>query len=250
MAYQQTNLTGAQVGVAVLDSGIRASQDLASQGTGTGNRITTAVNFVSGENQTNDTCGHGTHVAGILAGNGFASSGTGAFRTFVGIAPAANLVNVRVLNANGQGNVSDVVSGIQWVITNKSHYNIRVMNLSVGHPVGESYTTDPLCQAVEKAWKAGIVVVVAAGNEGRIQNTTDASLDNEGYGTDYGSIQSPGNDPYVITVGAMKATDMVFAANGTWTHNRSNDHIATYSSRGPSRLDLVMKPDIVAPGNA
>lgn len=109
-----------------------------------------------------------------------------------------------------------------------------------GHEVGESYNTDPLCVAVEKAWKSGIVVVVAAGNDGR---NTELPLplypDNEGFGTKYGSIGSPANSPYVITVGAMKSTD----------GQRQHDAIATYSSRGPSRLDFILKPDIVAPGN-
>jgi serine protease AprX len=133
------------------------------------------------------------------------------------------------------------VAGLQWVIANKSTYNIRILNLSMGHAVGESYTTDPLCQAVEKAWNAGIVVVCAAGNDGRQSDIALPSngTDNEGYGTAYGSIASPGNDPYVITVGAMKSID----------GNRANDTIATYSSRGPCRLDLTLKPDIVAPGN-
>ena len=116
---------------------------------------------------TDDCCGHGTHVAGIIAGNGATSTGSQYYRTFYGIARNANLVSVRVLDQNGQGSVSTVISGLQWVVANKAKYNIRVINLSLGHPVGESYTTDPLCQAVEAAWKAGIVVVCAAGNNGR-----------------------------------------------------------------------------------
>src|SRR5207249_10554020 len=110
---------------------------------------------------------------------------------------------------------------------------------SLGHPVGESHSTDPLCQAVEAAWKAGIFVVCAAGNDGRLNSTIAAGADNEGWGTAYGSIQVPGNDPYVITVGATKSIDGI----------RAHDKIATYSSRGPSRVDIVLKPDIVAPGN-
>ncbi len=92
---------------------------------------------------------------------------------------------------------------------------------------------------VEKAWKAGIVVVTAAGNSGRMYPEVDFSRDNEGYGTAYGSIESPGNSPYAITVGAMKQTN----------DQRSTDTIATYSSRGPSRVDFILKPDLVAPGN-
>src|SRR5207247_7852226 len=116
--------------------------------------------------------------------------------TFKGGEPNVNLVNLRVLDQNGAGQESDVISAIERAISLKSVYNIRVINLSLGRPVFESYTLDPLCQAVEAAWRAGIVVAVAAGNFGR-----DDSMHTHGYGT----IASPGNDPYVITVGAMKA---------------------------------------------
>jgi serine protease AprX len=105
------------------------------------------------------------------------------------------------------------------------------MNLSLGRPVLDSYQQDPLCQAVEAAWKAGIVVVVSAGNNGR-----DNTYGNDGYGT----IEAPGNDPYVLTVGAMRPM-------GTAT--RSDDLLASYSSKGPSSIDHVVKPDLVAPGN-
>src|SRR5206468_1075614 len=158
-----------------------------------------------------DLCGHGTHVAGIIAGNGAGSSGSNYYRTFYGIARNANIVNVRVLDAYGQGYVSSMVDAITWCINARKRNNIRVMNLSLGHPVGESYTTDPLCQAVEQAWKAGIFVVCAAGNDGRLNSTIAAGADNEGWGTAYGSIQAPGNDPYVITVGATKSIDGIRA---------------------------------------
>ena len=222
--------------MAVIDSGIASHSDLSGS---YASRVVANVNFVPNEAYAWDLCGHGTHVAGILAGNGNLSTGQDFKQTYYGVARKANLVNLRVLNSSGQGSVSSVVAAVQWAVQNKGAYNIRVMNLSIGHPIGESYTTDPLCQAVESAWRAGIVVVVAAGNEGRLQNTPSSTLNNEGYGTNYGSIQSPGNDPYVITVGAMKNIDAY----------RAHDRVATYSSRGPSRLDLVLKPDIVAPGN-
>src|SRR5262249_49355445 len=112
-----------------------------------------------------------------------------------------------------------------------NQYNIQIINLSLGRGVFESYKLDPLCQAVEKAWQAGILVVVAAGNDGR-----DNSLGTHGYGT----ISAPANDPFVITVGATNARD---------TSNRLDDQIASYSSKGPSMIDHVVKPDIVAPGN-
>src|SRR5438874_8671621 len=121
---------------------------------------------------------------------------------------------------------SDVISAIQQAISLKNTYNIRVINLSLGHPVYESYTLDPLCQAVEAAWKAGIVVVTAAGNEGR---NNDAGT--QGYGT----IAAPGNDPFVITVGAM---------NSQHTATRSDDIMTSYSSKGPTALDHIIKPDV------
>lgn len=238
VAFSQYGLTGSGVTVAVLDSGIGSNSDLDDAKTGK-SRVLASVNFVPGTKSTDDGCGHGTHVAGIIAGNGSASSTKDSFRTFYGIARHTNLLNVRVLDGLGSTSVSAVVSALQWVVSNKAKYNIRVINLSMGHPVGESYTTDPLCQAVEQAYHAGIVVVVAAGNEGRTNSLPLGSKDNEGYGTAYGSIGSPGNDPYVITVGAMKSADS----------NRNNDTIATYSSRGPSLNDFILKPDLVAPGN-
>ncbi|HLJ53811.1 MAG TPA: S8 family peptidase [Chthonomonadaceae bacterium] len=244
VAYSSYGLTGQGVGVAVVDSGISVHEDLTKPGLlGTfllsQNRILKSVNFVATDTTTSDLCGHGTHVAGIIGGNGTASSGLLATRTFYGIARKVNLVSVRVLDRVGEGDVSTAIAGIQWVINNRTTYNIRVLNLSLGHPVGESYTTDPLCQAVESAWNAGIVVVCAAGNDGRASATQTAGAPNEGWGTAYGSINSPGNDPYVITVGATKSMD----------GNRAHDRIATYSGRGPSRLDIVLKPDIIAPGN-
>ncbi len=237
-AYQQYNLTGAGVGVAVLDSGIQYANDLVDTTTSVW-RVPAQQSFVPGNYSPVDLCGHGTHVAGIIAGSGQGSTGSQYTHTFYGIARRANLINARVLDQNGAGTVSSVLAGIQWIIDNKNTYNIRVANLSLGHPVGESYKTDPLCQAVEAAWKAGIVVVCAAGNNGRASLVSTAGAANEGWGTSYGSIQSPGNDPYVITVGATKSMDGV----------RGDDRIATYSSRGPSAIDFVMKPDIIAPGN-
>src|SRR5207248_8780668 len=149
--------------------------------------------------------------------------------TFQGIAPGANLINLRVLDQNGAGTDSAVIAAISQAIALKPRLNIRVLNLSLGRPVYESYKLDPVCQAVEAAWKNGIVVVVAAGNNGRFQDTNG-----------YGTITSPGNDPYVITVGAMKPMG---------TPDRSDDLIASYSSKGPTIVDHIVKPDVVAPGN-
>src|SRR6266568_2523949 len=226
----QSGWDGTGIGVAVIDSGINDHPDLYSTSGYSGRtRITYSQDFVGGV--TGDYYGHGEHVAGIIAGNGYNSNNSTYVRTFKGIAPNANLINLRVLDQNGQGTDSGLISAIQVAINLQSKLHIRIMNLSLGRQVFESYTQDPLCQAVEAAWKKGIVVVAAAGNYGR-----DNSMGTEGYAT----ITSPGNDPYVITVGAMKTQG---------SRVRSNSLIASYSSKGPTLLDHVVKPDIVAPGN-
>jgi serine protease AprX len=214
--------TGIGVAVAVIDSGISSHPDL-------DNRIVYKQDFVGGG--TDDHFGHGQHVAGIIAGSGKSSTCSNCTRLLKGIAPGANVLDLRVLDQNGSGTDSSVIAAIQQAISLKTKYNIRVINLSLGRPVYESYTQDPLCQAVEAAWNAGIVVVVAAGNSGR-----DNSQGTNGYAT----ITAPGNDPYVITVGAMKTMG---------TAARYDDLIASYSSKGPTSIDHVVKPDIVAPGN-
>lgn len=219
-------LDGSGIGIAVIDSGISEHDDL--QGAN-GSRIVYRQSFVASD--TNDDYGHGEHVAGILAGNGTDSNCLICTRHLVGIAPNANLIDLQVLDSNGDGSDSAVIAAIDAAIDLQSQFNIRVINLSLGRPVYETYTEDPLCQAVEAAWQAGIIVVVAAGNDGR-----DNSVGNNGYGT----ITAPANDPYVITVGAMRTMG---------TPQRSDDLIASYSSKGPSVIDHVVKPDLVAPGN-
>ena len=229
VARQQFGLDGTGVGVAIIDSGVFNHDDL-QKSSGLGSRIVYNESFIPGDTSTNDAYGHGTHVAGIVAGNGH-DSGGGYPVQYVGVAPNANIINLRVLDANGAGTDGQVIAAIQRAIELKSTYNIRVINLSLGRQVYESYALDPVCQAVEAAWKAGIVVVVAAGNSGR-----DNSYGTQGYAT----IQAPGNDPNVITVGATKT-------NGT--PGRLDDTVASYSSKGPTLLDHVVKPDLVAPGN-
>jgi subtilisin family serine protease len=212
---------GQGIGVAVVDSGITPHSAL-------GQRVVANVSFVTGDPQVTDAFGHGTHVAGIIAGNPAPANGVTP-RYAGGIAPGAKLVNVRVLGADGAGFTSDVMAGIDWVVANRQLYNIRVINLSLGHPVTEGCSTDPLCEAVNQAVQAGIVVVVSAGNTG-------AAPDGR---TVLGGISSPGNSPYAITVGALK----------TWeTVDRSDDTVAAFSSRGPTAYDLAVKPDIAAPG--
>src|SRR5262249_32853276 len=206
--------------------------DLNSDGNYQPSRIVYSQSFISGDTSTGDPYGHGTHVSGIIAGNAYDSQYNynypGVYR---GIAPEAKIINLRVLDSNGSGTDSSVISAIQTAINLKSTYNIRVMNLSLARGVYESYTLDPLCQAVESAWRAGIVVVVAAGNMGEYN----------GAGTNgYATIGAPGNDPYVITVGATNTHGTGLQASQTMT---------SYSSKGPSTFDHIVKPDVVAPGN-
>ncbi len=218
-------LDGSGIGVAVIDSGIAPVSDLNSSS------VVYSQDFAGNNAQGTDLFGHGTHVAGIIAGNGAGSTGPGYSYTFRGIAPGVNLINLRALDQNGGGNDSDVIAAIETAIQLKDTYNIKVINLSVGRGVFESYTQDPLCQAVEQAWAAGIVVVVSGGNNGR-----NNAVNTNGYGT----VTSPGNDPFVITVGAM---------NTLGTPDRTDDVPASYSSKGPTLIDQVIKPDLVAPGN-
>lgn len=227
-AAWKSGYTGAGIGVALIDSGVNNHPDLQT-GILPLSRVVYNQSFVSGNSSASDQYGHGTHIAGSIAGDGLSSSGPVYSKTFMGIAPSADVVNLRVLDQNGSATDSEVIAAINQAISLKSKYNIRVMNLSLGRAVFESYKLDPLCQAVEKAWKSGIVVVVAAGNNGRYQPT-------DGYST----VTAPGNDPYVITVGAMKPMG---------TPTRTDDLIASYSSKGPTVVDHVVKPDIVAPGN-
>ncbi|MFN0168755.1 MAG: S8 family peptidase, partial [Bryobacteraceae bacterium] len=224
----QSGWDGTGIGVAIIDSGVYSSHpDLLAKNKF---RVVYSEAF-NGSTNVADEYGHGTHVAGIIGGNGASSTGSVFTRTFKGVAPEAKLINLKVLDASGQGTDSGVIAAISRAIQLKAQYNIRVINLSLGHPVYESYTTDPLGKAVAAAWQAGIVVVVAAGNEGR-----NNSKNTYGYGT----IASPGNHPLAITVGAMKTVGTV---------SRGDDLIASYSAKGPTSVDHVVKPDLVAPGN-
>ncbi|HEY1939306.1 MAG TPA: S8 family serine peptidase [Candidatus Angelobacter sp.] len=228
-AAWKSNYTGVGIGVALIDSGVNAHPDLFTTSLFPSSRVVYNQSFVPGTSSAADQYGHGTHVAGLIAGDGIASTGPIYSNTFKGIAPGAKIVNLRVLDANGSATDSQVIAAIDQAISLKSRYNIRVINLSLGRPIFESYKLDPLCHAVEKAWKSGIVVVVAAGNNGRF-------LPTDGYAT----VNSPANDPYVLTVGSMKPMG---------TPERTDDLIASYSSKGPTLIDHVVKPDVVAPGN-
>jgi serine protease AprX len=220
---QQLGYDGSGVGVAVIDSGITAYHDDLA-GVGSAQRVDRFVDFVNGRDTAYDDYGHGTHVAGIIAGNGADSAGLRA-----GIAPNVRLIALKVLDANGHGYISDVIAALQYAVTNRDALNIRVINLSVAAGVYESYNSDPLTRAARKAVAAGIVVVAAAGNVGR---------DLQGHSL-YGGITAPGNAPWVLTVGA---------SSHMGTIDRSDDTIAAFSSRGPTAVDGAAKPDLVAPG--
>jgi serine protease AprX len=210
---------GAGVTIAQIDSGVALRPELTG--------LVASVDLVGTYDPTFapagsvDPHGHGTHVAGIMVGNGARSDG-GSLR---GIAPDASLVSIRVLNGLGQGTTSGLLAGLQWALANKDAYGIRVLNLSLGHPVYEPPQFDPLVEAVDELWDAGIVVVCSAGNSGR-----------QGHGT----ISSPCNSRKVITVGAL---------NDRKSPSLEDDAVATYSSLGPTRYELAAKPDLLAPGN-
>ncbi|PAB60197.1 hypothetical protein CCE28_07330 [Anaeromicrobium sediminis] len=204
--------TGKGVGIAVLDTGVYPHYDL----TRPTNRIVAFKDMVNARNSPYDDDGHGTHVSGIAAGNGYSQS------KYKGIAPEANIIGVKVLDGNGSGSTSDILAGIQWVIDNKDRYNIRILNMSLGAPAEKSYREDPLAKAAARASQQGILVCTAAGNSG----------------PNAGTINSPGISPDVLTVGAV---------DDNKTHTYEDDFVASFSSRGPTPSGLT-KPDIVAPG--
>jgi serine protease AprX len=212
--------TGKDVGVAILDTGVNAT--LRDFGDGSNpSRVVVSAKFNSNTNSGNDAHGHGTHVAGIIAGNSWWRSESALRGKYLGVAPEARIINVKVSDDQGMSYVSDVVNAINWVITNRTKYNIRVMNLSLVSSVPESYTTSILAAAVERAWFNGIFVVVAAGNSGP--------------GT---VLYPPANDPFVVTVGA---------ADIMGTLSQSDDQVAPWSSYGITQ-DGFSKPDLIAPG--
>jgi serine protease AprX len=200
--------TGAETTVALIDTGITPSADL-------GNRVLAMVDFTA-DHDGIDRYGHGTHMAGIIAGDGTLSNGA-----WAGVAPRANLVSVKVAGADGSTDVSVVIAAMQWVVSHKANYNIRVLNLSFGTDSTQSYLVDPLDYAVEQVWSSGIFIAAAAGNRGPSS----------------GTINKPADDVLVVTVGA---------ADTQGTPRRNDDVVAPFSSRGPTQ-DGLRGVDLVAP---
>jgi serine protease AprX len=206
---QSWKYNGAGVGVAIVDTGVVPVPDLV-------NRIVHVVDLTP-DHDGLDRYGHGTHMAGIIAGDGTASNGQ-----YVGVAPGANLIPIKVASADGSTDVSVVIAGLQWAVSHRAQYNIRVLNLSFGTDGSQRYSIDPLDYAVEQTWFSGIFVAVAAGNAG----------------PNAGTITKPGDDPFVVTVGADDTSG---------TAQVSDDVVAPFSSQGPTP-DGFAKPDLVAPG--
>ncbi len=213
-------VTGAGVTVALLDSGINGFQASSAKPGSAGEPgagLKASVSFNTRVSTTDrDGYGHGTHVAGIIAGDGKDSKGK-----YIGIAPGASLLNVKVSDDKGVAFISEVIAGLEWVVKNRSAYNIRVVNLSLVSSMPESYLTSPLDAAVESAWLSGIVVVVSAGNLGANS-----------------MLYPPANDPFVITVGAVDTSG---------TAGIADDTVPSWSSYGTTP-DGFSKPDVVAPG--
>jgi len=205
--------TGQGVTVAVLDTGIDDLPDFAG-------RLIGGVDLTGGNNPFQDSFGHGTFVAGLIAGNGASSGGQ-----YEGEAPGADLVSVKVAGATGQTDLATVIEGVQWAVDNQLAYKIRVLNMSLGFQPFESTVVNPLDQAVQAAWDSGIAVVAPAGNAGPSD----------------GTILSPGDDPLVITVGALD--DMAQPAV-------ADDEMTNFSSAGPTSPDGWVKPDLVTSGRS
>ena len=218
-----TGNRGAGVTVALIDTGISPVPDLAGRILPVTDDLTgktsPCVNF-TGEPDCTDSYGHGTFLAGLIAGSGASSDGA-----YAGVAPDANLVALKLAGRDGSSDVSSVLAAIQWVVSFKDRYGIRVVNLSLGTDSTQSYRIDPLNYAVERAWDAGIVVVVAASNRG----------------PEAGTISKPGDDPLVITVGST---------DDRGTHHTNDDTVPDFSSRGPTASDGLAKPDVAAPGGS
>ena len=217
-------ITGRGVTVAVLDSGLWEHPALATDTEGEP-RIIGRYDAIDNRASVPvpDASGHGTHMSSVIANSERVLTHGQPDGSYKGIAPDAQLVAIKAFDEEGQGDFLDIVRGIQWVVEHREQLNIRVLNLSFAARPRWPYFLDPINQALMHAWAAGITVVAAAGNEGPEPMT----------------IGSPGNLPYIITVGAY--TD-------SWTvDDRNDDYIPGFSSRGPTPSGHI-KPDLVAPG--
>ncbi len=223
-ALHRNGITGRGITVAIVDSGLWETDVLALDTRGRSRILARydAITDVVGTEVFDET-GHGTHMTSVIAHSGEVTQNGKPTGSFKGVAPDVNLVAVKAFNVEGQGDLLDIVRALQFVVDNRKALDIKVLNLSFSARPRWDYWLDPINQAVMKAWASGIVVVAAAGNEGPEPMT----------------IGSPGNLPYVITVGAV--TD-------SWTlDTRDDDYIPDFSSRGPTP-NADIKPDIVAPG--
>ena len=208
---RKRNLTGKGIGIAIFDTGIGYHPDLFDS---TAPGLVEFIDTLHGQRSYYDDNGHGTHIAGILAGSGESCGGM-----FRGVAPGCHFVSIKVLNHRGEGNTEQVLAGIDWLLNNYKNYDIRIVNISVGSTKGRSFDEDsPLVQGVNRLWSAGLSVFTAAGNHGPAPS----------------SIGAPGNSRKIITVGSSDVFQM----------HRERD----YSGRGPTE-NCIKKPDIVAPGS-
>jgi serine protease AprX len=211
-------INGTGVGIAIVDSGVYPGADFAG-------RIKGFYDFTKLDRFRQptqpapyDDLGHGTHIAGLIG-----SAGAAPGYMFQGVAPNANLVVFKVLDKNGAGSTSSVIAAIEYIVSHRKALGVQIINLSLGKPITAPAKFDPLVQAVEQASANGLIVVVAAGNDG----------------PGYGSINSPANAPSAVTVGV---------ADGKTTVTRADDYVPSFSSRGPTWYDAFAKPDVVAPG--
>jgi serine protease AprX len=223
-ALHREGITGKGVTIAVVDSGLWEHESLMKDTAGK-NRVVARYDALTDvvDSEVVDESGHGTHITSIIANSGETTKAGLPTGTYKGVAPDARLVAVKVLDREGFAHVLEIVRAIQWVVDNREKYGIRVLNLSFAQKPRWPYWEDPVDQAAMMAWAGGIAVVAAAGNDGPGLET----------------IGSPGNLPYLITVGAV--TD-------SWTpQTRDDDYIPDFSSRGPTPSGHV-KPDVVALG--
>ena len=217
--------TGRGVGVAVIDTGIAGDlADFRVSSSDSRSRVIGSAVVNPDATTATDRYGHGTHVAGIIAGDSDSRAvGDPLKGRYSGVAPDANLISIKASDDQGNATVLDVIAGVQFAVDHKAEYNIRVLNLSLESTVAQSYKTDPLNAAVEEAWFKGIFVVAAAGNRGTAGDAVK---------------YAPGNDPYVVTVGAT---------DDQGTDDLADDAPASWSSRGTTQ-DGIAKPDVYAPG--